>query len=79
MKSLNENTTKKVNIIEAVEEIKYNQKETIKLIEKNHKTNMKKFEKIQEFNEINDMTNAVFEARISKIEEILNDIYSKIA
>ncbi len=64
---------------EVVEEIKYNQEKTIQIIEKNHKTNMKKLQKLQEFNEISDMTNTVFENRISRIEKLLDDIYSKIA
>ena len=40
---------------------------------------MKKLQKLQEYNEISDMTNTVFEMRISKIEKLLDDIYSKIA
>lgn len=49
------------------------------VVEKNHKTNMKKLQKLQEYNEISDMTNTVFETRISRIEKLLDDIYSKIA
>ena len=35
---------------------------------------MRKFAKIREFNEINDMTNQVFEKRISNIENLLQRI-----
>ena len=73
------NTKEIQQIKEAVNEIKYNQEKTIQLVEKNHKTNMKKLQKLQEFNEISDMTNTVFETRISRIEKLLDDIYSKIA
>lgn len=40
---------------------------------------MRKIEKLQEYNEIDDMVNQVFEARISEIEELLQDLESKIA
>jgi len=72
--------SKEINQIkEAIEEIKYSQEKTIQIVEKNHKTNMKKLQKLQEYNEISDMTNTVFETRISRIEKLLDDIYSKIA
>lgn len=80
MESLDKVNAKKVDIINGtIKEIKYNQEKTIQIIEKNHKTNMKKLQKLQEYNEINDMTNTVFENRISRIEKLLDDIYSKIA
>ena len=40
---------------------------------------MRKLEKLQEYNEIEDMVNQVFESRITEIEEILQDLDSKIA
>lgn len=43
-------------------------------VEKNHKINMQKFSKLIEFNEICDMTNQVFERRLSAIERKLNSI-----
>lgn len=43
-------------------------------IEKYHKINMKKFAKLREYNEICDMTNQVFEKRISNIEQMLQEI-----
>lgn len=80
MKVLEQVNGKEIKQIkEVVDEIKYNQEKTIQIIEKNHKTNMKKFSKLQEYNEISDMTNTIFENRISRIEKLLDDIYSKIA
>ncbi len=80
MKVLEQINSKEIKQIkEVVDEIKYNQEKTIQIIEKNHKTNMKKFSKLQEYNEISDMTNTIFEDRISRIEKLLDDICSKIA
>ena len=79
MNLLEENYNDIKQIKELINEIKYNQQKTIQIVEKNHKTNMKKIEKLQEFNEINDMTNTVFEERLLRIEKLLDDIYSKIA
>ncbi len=80
MKVLKQINSKEIKQIkEIVDEIKYNQEKTIQIIEKNHKTNMKKFSKLQEYNEISDMTNTIFEDRISRIEKLLDDICSKIA
>lgn len=80
MKVLEQVNGKEIKQIkEVVDEIKYNQEKTIQIIEKNHKTNMKKFSKLQEYNKISDMTNTIFENRISRIEKLLDDIYSKIA
>lgn len=80
MKVLEQINSKEIKQIkEVVNEIKYNQEKTIQIIEKNHKTNMKKFSKLQEYNEISDMTNTIFEDRISRIEKLLDDICSKIA
>ena len=36
---------------------------------------MRKLEKLREFDEIADMTNTVFERRISNIEQMLSKIY----
>lgn len=80
MKVLEQINSKEIKQIkEVVDEIKYNQEKTIQIIERNHKTNMKKFSKLQEYNEISDMTNTIFENRISRIEKLLDDICSKIA
>ena len=58
-------------------ELKNEQIEITKNIEKNHKVNMQKFSKLIEFNEICDMTNQVFERRLSAIESKLNSIIEK--
>ncbi len=66
-----------VQINEALKEIKDEQKNQRKLIEQNHKVNMQKFSKLLEYNEISDMTNRVFEKRISGIEELLYEVFKK--
>ncbi|MBE5805617.1 MAG: hypothetical protein E7313_02720 [Clostridiales bacterium] len=50
-------------------EIQHSQIEEIKLIKSNNCTNMKKFDKIQEYNKIADMTNQLFEKRLLQIEQ----------
>lgn len=66
-----------IQINELLNEIKNEQISQRKMIEQNHKVNMKKFAKLLEFNEIIDMTNQVFERRISNIEKILYDVFKK--
>ena len=56
---------------ELLEQIREEQIKMGENIEKYHKINMKKFAKLREYNEICDMTNQVFERRISNIENIL--------
>ena len=53
---------------EAIKELKYQQMEILKLLNKNHITYMKKLDKLQEYNKIADMTNHVFERRLAEIE-----------
>ena len=55
-------------INEIVNEINNKQTELIELLHKNHITYMKKLDKLQEFNKISDMTNQVFERRLTEIE-----------
>lgn len=76
-----ENTNKHNQSItnEISEEIKFRQGVILKLIQNNHKITMRKLEKLQEYNEIDDMVNQVIEKRLTKIENILKDINSKIA
>ena len=62
-------------INELLNEIKEVQKNTQETIIKNHKVNMQKFNKLIEFNKIADMTNTVFEKRISSIEKLLYEIF----
>lgn len=64
-----------INVL--LNEIKKEQIEMSKMVEKSHKVNMQKFSKIIEFNEICDMTNQVFERRLSAIESKLNSIIEK--
>ena len=58
-------------------EIITEQKNMEKTIEKYHKVNMQKFSKLLEYNEIADMTNTVFEKRLSIIESVLCSIIKK--
>lgn len=60
---------------EVLNEIKNEQINQRKMMEQNHKVNMKKFSKLLEFNEICDMTNQVFERRISSIEKLLYEVF----
>lgn len=64
-----------INVL--LNEIKKEQIEMSKEVEKNHKVNMQKFSKLIEFNEICDMTNQVFERRLSAIERKLNSRIEK--
>ena len=71
--------TEITKIKELIEEVTFRQGIILKVIQNNHKTTMKKLEKLQEYNEIEDMVNQVFESRITNIEEFLQDLDSKIA
>ena len=62
-------------INEVLNEIKNEQINQKKMLEQNHKVNMKKFSKLLEYNEISDMTNQVFEKRISSIEKLLYEVF----
>lgn len=62
-------------INEVLKEIKNEQVNQRKMLIKNHKVNMQKFSKLIEFNEIMDMTNQVFERRISSIEALLYEVF----
>lgn len=62
-------------IQELLNEIKNEQTKVSKEIEKHHKVAMRKLEKLREFDEIADMTNTVFERRLSNIEQMLSKIY----
>ena len=60
-------------INELLNEIKNEQEKLFQNVEQFHKVNMKNFEKLRDFNEICDMTNQVFETRLSNIEQILKE------
>lgn len=62
-------------INELLNEIKKEQENMQETMAKNHKVNMQKFSKLIEYNKIADMTNTVFEKRISSIERILYDVF----
>lgn len=62
-------------INEVLKEIKNEQVNQRKMLIKNHKVNMQKFSKLIEFSEIMDMTNQVFERRISSIEALLYEVF----
>ncbi len=64
-----------IEINAVLEEIKKEQINIKKITEQNHKVNMKKFSKLIEYNEICDMTNQVFEKRISSIEALLYEVF----
>lgn len=62
-------------IQELLNEIKNEQTKISKEIEKHHRVTMRKLQKLREFDEIADMTNTVFERRLSNIEQMLSKIY----
>lgn len=64
-------------IQELLNEVKNEQTNIIKEMERHHKVTMKKLDKLREFDEIVDMTNVVFEKRFSNIEQALMKILSK--
>ena len=57
-----------------INEIQIKQQEELALLQKNHVTYMKKLEKLQEYNKIADMTNQIFEKRVSEIENTVKQI-----
>ena len=58
-------------IKELLNELKNEQNNMAIKLEKHHGVTMQKLEKLREFDEIADMTNQVFERRISNIEYML--------
>ncbi len=62
---------------ELLNEVKNEQKNLTKQMEKHHKVTMKKLDKLREFDEIVDMTNIVFENRFSNIEQALTKLLTK--
>lgn len=63
---------------ELLNEIKNEQTNLSENLQKNFSTIMNKLMKMQEYNKIDDMTNQVFEMRMSNIEDMLFKIGSKI-
>ena len=58
-------------IKELLNELKNEQENLSEQTQKNFKVIMQKLMKMQEYNEISDMTNQVFEMRLSNIEDFL--------
>lgn len=65
-------------VYELLNEIKNEQLNLSENLQKNFSVIMSKLMKIQEYNKIDDMTNQVFEMRMSNIEDLLFKISSKI-
>lgn len=73
-KKVNENLeTLIAEIHELLNELKNEQNEISKKIEKHHKATMKQLQRLREFDEIADMTNQIFEKRLSGIEKTLKE------
>lgn len=70
------NQIEEINAV--VNEIREEQKNISEILRKNHGVNMKKLMKLQEYNQIDDMTNQVFEMRLSNIENFLYKIENKM-
>lgn len=64
-----DNQIEEINVV--LNEIKDGQELLSNQSQKNFKEIMKKLMKMQEYNEISDMTNQVFEMRLSNIEDFL--------
>ena len=62
-------------INELLSEIKNEQKNLKEAVANNHKVNMQKFSKLLEYDEILDMTNTIFEKRLSSIEKLLYEVF----
>ena len=62
-----------IEVNELLNEIKQEQINIGKNIDRYHKVNMQNFAKLKEFNEICDMTNQVFEKRFLSIEEVIKE------
>ncbi len=65
-------------INELLNEIKNEQNNLSENLQKNFSTIISKLMKMQEYNKIADMTNQVFEMRMSNIEDLLFKISAKI-
>ncbi len=64
-------------IQELLNEVKNEQTNMAKEMERHHKVTMRKLDKLREFDEIADMTNTVFEKRFSNIEQSLTKVLRK--
>ena len=62
-------------INELLIEVKNEQRNLKEAVANNHKVNMQKFSKLLEYDEILDMTNTIFEKRLSSIEKLLYEVF----
>ena len=60
-------------IQELLYELKKEQDNMLISLEKHHKTTMRQLQVLREFNQIADMTNQIFEKRLSNIEKALKE------
>lgn len=56
-------------IYSILDELQFNQLEQFLSIQKNQSIIMKKLDKLQEYNEIDDMVNSLFDKRLQNIEQ----------
>ena len=65
-----QNLSSKIKEIYSIlDEIQLNQVEMLLSIQKNQSIIIKKIEKLQEYNEIDDMNNSLFDQKLTRIEE----------
>ena len=65
-----QNLSSKIEEIYSIlDEIQLNQVEMLLSIQKNQSIIIKKIEKLQEYNEIDDMNNSLFDQKLPRIEE----------
>ena len=65
-----QNLSSKIEEIYSIlDEIQFNQVEMLLSIQKNQSIIIKKIEKLQEYNEIDDMNNSLFDQKLTRIEE----------
>ena len=65
-----QNLSSKIEEIYSIlDEIQLNQVEMFLSIQKNQSIIIKKIEKLQEYNEIDDMNNSLFDQKLTRIEE----------
>ena len=78
MEQDDQNTHNQIGEIYAIlNEIKEEQQKTENIIQKNYAVVMKKISKLQEYNQIDDINNQIFERRLCGIEEALNRLVGK--
>lgn len=66
-----QNLSSKIEEIYSIlDEIQLNQVEMLLSIQKNQSIIIKKIEKLQEYNEIDDMNNSLFDQKLTRIEEL---------